>query len=168
MTALGYRVFLGLKDSGKILEADVVGDDDGTAVQARGKTNRLAPAGPRGECLFTFFGLTFHWFGGPHTITVTPYIDEREGELTPTADGEHLLAQTVTLADAGAVTRSVETFEVPILEVYRRGGTERFRQHPRGRWVQCGLLWTIAEQVILDSCDVEYEIVREQQSPQGS
>lgn len=168
MSLTGYRVFIGLKDSGKILEADVVGTDDGVAYEAGGKSNRLAPAGPRGECLFTAFGLTFQWFGGPHVILVRPHVDEREGVLSPAADGVSLLAQEITLPDAGLVDRMVATYEVPIIEVFRRGGQERFRNHVRGRWIQTEVLWTAAEQVIIDSCDVEYEIVREQQRPQGT
>jgi len=161
------KLFFGLRDVASVFEADVDNeDDDGVTFESGGPTNRLAPAGPRGECLFTAFGITLAWTGGPWTVTILPIVDERIAVVAPTADGVTLLGQQITLADAGDA-RVTDTFEVPILEVYRRGGIERLRNNPRGRWIQADVRWQSIRTVIVDNLDVEYEIVRETQQPQS-
>jgi hypothetical protein len=160
------KLFFGLRDEASLFEADVDDeDDDGVDFESGGKTNRLAPAGPRGECLFCFFGLTFSWTGGPYDVTVLPTVDEVVGDAAPAADGVTLLGQVITLPDAGD-ERVTDTFEIPILEVYRRGNIERLRNHPRGRWIQADIRWGSIRTVIVDNLDVEYEIVRETQQAQ--
>lgn len=161
------KLFFGSKNDGKLWEADIdEEDDDGASFESGGRTNRLAPAGPRGEAMFTAFGITLAWKGGPWTVTVLPIIDEVVGVLAPSTNGSHLLGQTITLADAGD-ERVTAVFEVPIVEAYRRGGAERLRnQGKRGTWVQSDIRWEATETVIVDSVDVEYEVVRETQQPQ--
>ena len=129
------------------------------------RVSRDSTPGPRGEALFTTFALTFSWTGGPWTVTVLPIVDDVIAVLSPTADGVILLGQQITLADAGDA-RVTETFELPILEVYRRGAIERLRNNPRGRWIQADVRWQSTRTVIVDNLDVEYEIVRETRQPQ--
>lgn len=165
MTQTGHRVIYGLRTDAELYEADVEGSGDpGTTPATIARTNRLAPAGPRGECIFTRLALTFQYDGGAHVVYVTPIIDEERAQDAPAADGRYIQRKTLTLP--AVTSRTVLTVEVPIMAVYRRGGVDRLRNSPRGRWIQVELEMTLGTTIIIDSCDVEYEIVRETQRPQ--
>lgn len=123
------------------------------------KTNRAAPAGAGGECIFPALFLTT-----VHTAAVALYI-------TPLVDGVALETQRLALPAAAAdtVTAHEIGLSVPVLV----GGNEVGRVYPRGTWFQV-LIETrfdnvaeIAAKVAVDAIEFEYEVVRESKQPAG-
>jgi hypothetical protein len=131
-----------------LFEAGLGYTDDGVAYEFRGRSDRVAPAGINGECIFPALYLAIS-----HTMAVdlivVPVVDEVE--LDP-----------ITLSLTAKTVRTLERFDiglsVPILDGL---DVERGRCAPRGCWFQLlvyddGLA---AGDLVFEQTEVEFEAV---------
>lgn len=133
--------------------------DRGEVYNLYAKTNRYAPAGAGGECIFTSLYAVFT-FKKSMLVYVTPILD-----------GAELETQTIQLLQNPTASRQTRAFELGLSVPLAVAGIERGRVAPRGTWMQ-----TLVEtrfnlsdqkpaQLIVDGIELEYEIVRESQMP---
>lgn len=146
------RLFMGAGDG--LLLADSTFKDDTIAYDTLGRSNRVAPAGTGGECIFT----TLY-------VTVTTYAANTRLKVTPILDGVALAAQTINTVGVGSSQGEVQVFELGLSIGYIVAAVERLRYYPRGTWMQV-LVTTDSGNVALaaelvNSIEVEYEVVRE-------
>lgn len=128
--------------------------DDGEAYDALGKSNRVAPAGTGGECIFTSL-----------YVTVTTYASDTRLVVTPYVDGVALAAQIINVPGVASSQGEVNVFELGLSIPYVVAMVERLRYYPRGTWLQV-LVNTDSGNVALaaqlvNSIEAEYEVVRE-------
>lgn len=159
---MGPRLFFGTRAGAALLEAGVGLDDNGEVFSVRARTNRVAPLGSTGECIFTrlFFTVVHH---SPVSF-----------QLTPIIDGRAYATQEVTLDGTAPPdgpftedTRLVDEVEIGLSEPYLVGGVERLRQSPRGTWIEVQLTADDETYLRVDHMEVEYARVRARARPQG-
>jgi hypothetical protein len=139
---------LGQGGDNNIYEAGQGFADDGVAYQVRARSDRVAPAGIDGECIFPAV-----YFAISHTmavdLTIVPVVDDVE--LDP-----------ITLSLEAKSARTLERFEVGLSVPLLDGvGAERGRIAPSGCWFQLlvyddGLA---AGDLIFEQTQVEFEPV---------
>lgn len=122
--------------------------DDGVAYVVRARSDRVAPAGIDGECIFPAVHLAIS-----HTMAVDLLV-------VPVLDDVEL--DSITLSLSAKTARTLERFEVglsvPVLDGL---GTERGRASPSGAWFQLlvyddGLA---AGDLIFEQTEIEFEAV---------
>jgi hypothetical protein len=143
-------IFFGRRDDEALLQAASGFTDAGESYTLLARSNRLAPAGAGGECIFTLYYLTVRHTGAL-TLRVTPIVDD-----------VRYPSVTVTFDDAGPAPL-LEVREIGFSHAYSRGGVERGRFALRGTWVQVEIEseGAIGSDVVVELGDLEYEIVRE-------
>jgi hypothetical protein len=160
------RLFFGERMASRLVEAGAGFTDDSVLYQLLAKSDRGAPAGPDGECVFVACYLTVICYA-PVTLKVTPYIDGTAGP-----------AQLVTVAGPGAsagpfteANRRVTTVEVGLSVPYLVAGVERLRTYPRGTWIAVLVesVFTVGAStyVRVDDLVVEHEVVVAPAEPVG-
>lgn len=132
--------------------------DDSVNQNASGKTNKVAPAGAGGECIFTTLFLTTTHYDVNVSLFITPFVD-----------GVALARQRLNLVGVVASDGETKVNEIGLSLPYAPGGVEKIRTMPRGTWFQV-LIETDAAIVALGACivsevEVEYEVVRESKEP---
>jgi hypothetical protein len=122
--------------------------DDGVAYEFRGRSDRVAPAGIHGECIFPALYLAIS-----HTMAV-------DLSLVPVVDDVELDPITLTLEAKTA--RTLERFDVGLsIKIEDALGVERGRCAPRGCWFQL-LIYDdglAAGDLIFEQTQVEFEAV---------
>ncbi len=152
-------LLLGQGGGNRLFRVNVNPTDDGIAIVARARSVRIAPAGARGEAIFTAVYLAVS-YTQDHVITLRPRVDERALDV-----------QTVTLPPVTTPDRQVARFEFRLSEGFlaSSGAYEAGRVAPRGTWFE---LWLEVDPVeggdlLFEACDLEYEVVREGQPATG-
>jgi hypothetical protein len=126
--------------------------DDGQRYRTVLNTNRVAPAGAGGECIFTNLYFSVRHYVAPVLLLVTVALD-----------GNYLPSQQVVLEN-GADTGTIRELEISLMQALLVGGIERSRYAPRGGWIEVFLETAdTVDPALLDigTVEVEYEIVRE-------
>lgn len=128
--------------------------DDSVIFNASGKSNRVAPAGAGGECIFTVLYLTTTHFDVNVSLFITPYVD-----------GVALTRQRLNLVGVPGTDGETKVNEIGLSVGHSIAAVERLRYAPRGTWFQV-LVETDAAVVALGAVqvaevNVEYEVVRE-------
>lgn len=128
--------------------------DDSVAYNASGKSNKVAPAGAGGECIFTVLYLTTTHFDVNVSLWITPLVD-----------GVALTKQRLNLVGVPGTDGETQVHEIGLSIAHLASAVERLRYAPRGTWFQV-LVETDAAVVGLGACivsevEVEHEIVRE-------
>lgn len=148
---------LGQGGGNKIFQGGVGYQDDGVAYVSRGRSNRVAPAGVKGEAVFTgvFFSIT-------HTMAVTlkivPVVDD---VALNTLFPDTYPVELVLLAKP---ERTMERFLLALsIPMRDSAGVDRGKAYPRGCWFQLlvydgGLA---AGDLVYEVDEVEYQIVRQ-------
>jgi len=160
------RLFFGTRDAAHLLEAGVGFLDDGLIYNVLAKTDRVAPGGTAGECVFTSLYLSIVHFSAVSC------------RVTPIIDGVAQAAQVFALSGTGVVggpflevDRKVDKVEVGLSVPLIVGGIERLRTYPRGTWVQALVETTFevggSSYIRFDEIDVEHEIVVAAAQPVG-
>lgn len=155
------HLYFGQHTESMLLELD--GDtfmDAGVSYNLRAKTNRVAPADTGGECIFTAVYLTTTHVAASHLF------------MTPLVDGLPLETQRIDLTDPlGIETTLVHELGLSVPLVIAT--IERARFAPRGTWFQA-LVHTefdgvtrMASKLVIESIEVEREIVRESKQAAG-
>lgn len=152
------RTFLGTRDTNALLALDTGYEDRSEPYDLDAKTNRYAPAGEAGECIFTSLYVVLSY-----TRSITVYI-------TPYVDGTALETQSIALVQNGSVTRQTVSRELGLSVPVTINGVERARVSPRGTWCQCRVetrfaVGGIATDVDIEGLWIEYEVVRESKMP---
>jgi hypothetical protein len=146
----------GRAGSAALLQAGMGWTDDGVAYDLTALTDRVAPAGAGGECLFYTLYLTTRRFG-PARLRVTVLVDELP-----------LPEEVIVLAGAAAAQGTVDVTEIALRIPYLRDGVEVAKITPRGTWVRVLVQTDVAvtPHAGLDVTDVEIEteVVRESRS----
>lgn len=138
--------------------------DDDAAYEMLAKSRGVAPAGPGGECIFTLLYLT-----------TLHYTEDVSVWITPIIDGTALETQRLDLTGVTDSTGERKTHEVGLSVPYLVGGVERLRFAPRGTWFEVQIETkygdaetgapTTASKQIVESVELEYEVVRESMEP---
>jgi hypothetical protein len=149
------KLFFGTRNANAMLEVGRGYLDRGEDYALSAKTNKYAPAGAGGECIFTSLWAVFTF-----TATMVVYV-------TPIVDEVALERQTVNLVQNALYTRHSEIVELGLSVPITVAAVERGRVSPRGTWFQA-LVETedVEVQLIVDGLEVEYEVVREGRMPQ--
>jgi hypothetical protein len=158
------RLFYGGSD-GKLLSATGTSYlDDAATFDVLARTNRIAPAGPGGECaFFTLYLTTTRFDPGPDIRLL----------VTPIVDGAALAVRELNLSgavDAAANPKGLaEVNEISLMEAYMVNDAAQLMNAPRGSAIEF-LITTAAADVPLDLvelsvAEVEYEVVREGRLP---
>ena len=149
------KLFFGTRGSTGFMEVDRGYLDRGVIYNLYAKTNRYAPAGAGGECIF------------PSLFVVVTFTQTMLLYLTPYVDGVALETKVIGLNANLSSTRQTRVFELGLSVPVMLSGVERSRQAPRGTWFQC-LVETrfngttdVPNQLIVEGLEVEYEVVRE-------
>lgn len=146
-------LLLGRADDTVLLEANKGYTDDSVEYETSGITNRAAPAGIGGECIFTNLYFTTRHYATPVILRVGIILD-----------GVELPATTIALAD-GADSGTVREHEVSLLLPYYVAGVERSRYAPRGTRIEVYTRMVgVLGPVDVGGVEVEYEVVRESRS----
>lgn len=148
------RLFFGGTD-GLVLNAQGASYmDNGVMYDVLAQTNKSAPAGPGGECIFTNLYLTTRRFVTPVRVLVTPIVD-----------GVAMTVRQLDLTGAPAVDGTVEVSEISLMEAFISGGLERMRTALRGSAIEFAFATSAAAVALggleISVAEVEYEIVRE-------
>lgn len=148
-------LMFGRADAAALLNAREGWVDDDQPYNLTLRTNRIAPAGVGGECVFTrLVVVTRHREAA--TLTLTPLVDDTA--LAP-----------ITLALAAAATEQVQTHELGLSRPLVVAGRERARFRPRGTWFQVEVTTSYAADALpqgeqaIEGIELEYEVVREGQ-----
>lgn len=143
---------MGRASTGVLVQVGETYLDDTAVYNAKGVTDRVAPAGAGGECIFTsLYVTTIH--KGAVKLKVTPIVD-----------GTSLESSTIALTVKTARTTTVHEIGVSI--PYKVGGVEVSRYAARGTWFQTQVE-TIADDdesldyLRVDAVELEHEVVRE-------
>ena len=120
--------------------------DGGAGVTMRVRSNRLAPEGPGGECVFEAVILTVR-HQAAQSVTLRAYVNDA-------------LVQTTVLPLAAQPAIRARTLEVRLSVPVLVGGVDRARVRPRGQWIQVELESGGVEPIALDGADVEFTPVR--------
>ena len=149
-------LFLGSAAGGVLLEADQGTGDNAAAFNLLARTNRVAPAGVGGECIFTALYLAIS-----HTEAATL-------RVTPILDGVALEPTDIALPLVAA--RTLTAHDVGISIPYTVAAVEAARFAARGTWLQVQVETLAAApgdfgDLIIESVEVEYEVVRETKDP---
>lgn len=149
------KLFFGTRGSTGFMEVDRGYLDRGIIYNLYAKTNRYAPAGAGGECVF------------PSLYVVVTFTQSMLLYITPIVDGASLETQVIGLNANLTSTRQTRIFELGLSVPVMLGATERGRQAPRGTWFQA-LVETrfngttdVPNQLIIEGLEVEYDVVRE-------
>jgi len=148
------KLFFGTRGSTGLLEVDRGYKDRGIIYDLYAKTNRYAPAGAGGECIF------------PSLYAVVTFTETMLLYLTSLVDGVALETLIIPLVSAGSA-RQTRSFELGLSVPLMVGGVEKGRQAPRGTWYQClvetrfDAVANLPNQLIIEGLEVEYEVVRE-------
>ena len=132
------------------MDAEGVYTDDGTEYELVARTNRIAPNGIGGECIFTtvFVAVTFR---APFSIRVTPVLDGIP-DYTQSAE----ISNAQTLAE-----RQTHLFEIGFSQEYTDSGGRKRRRFYRGTWwqVEFGMPCPpeMQDEFIIEGVDVEFE-----------
>lgn len=151
------QLFAGTR-TGKIAQVGINYTDDGATYDVLAHSERVAPGGVGGECIFTsLFVVTRHF-----TTNCTWW-------LTPIVDGVALEQQRIDLVGAATTTGIRTSHQLGLSLAYVRSAVEILRTAPRGTWFEL-LVETKASSVALgkqmiESVYVEHEVVRETQQP---
>ncbi len=152
------NTFLGTRGTNALLKIDTNYIDRAEAYDLDAKTNRYAPAGEGGECIFTslYCVLTYK-------AHVTVY-------FTPILDGVELETQSVVLDQNAAITSQTVSRELALSVPITVAGVERGRVSPRGTWMQFRVTTQFAvgggaTQVVVEGLVLEFEVVRESKMP---
>lgn len=147
------KLFFGTRGSTAFMEVDRGYKDRGVQYQMYAKTNRYAPAGPSGECIF------------PSLFAIVTFTESMYLYLTPYLDGVALGTKLIHMVANATSSRQTRTFEMGLSVPVVVNGVERLEQAPRGTWFQV-LVEThfndindIANQLIVEGLEVEYEVV---------
>lgn len=153
-------LYFGRRNQPAVVRAGDTELDHTEPFNVKAKTNRVAPAGAGGECVFTLVYLTVT-FTASLTLYVTPFVDDTALEKT-----------AVLLTENAAQSKQTRVYEIGLSIPLKAGdGTERGRYGPRGTWFQvmietlfqgAGVPFTI-EQV-----EYEYEPVTETKTITGA
>lgn len=122
------------------------------------RSERFAPAGPEGECIFTaLFVSTRH------------YTSDVSWWLTPYVDSVALATQQITLTGAATTIGNRRSQQLGLSLPYVRSAVEICRTAPRGTWfellVETRYASAIAAKQIIESIVLEWEPVRETMQP---
>lgn len=128
--------------------------DDSVVFNGSGRSNKVAPAGAGGECIFTVLYLTTTHFDVNVSLFITPYVD-----------GVALTRQRLNLVGVPGTDGETKVNEIGLSLPHLVSAVERLRYAPRGTWFHV-LVETDAAIVALGQCivsevEVEHEIVRE-------
>lgn len=146
-------LLLGRADDTVLLESNRGYTDDSVGYEASGITNRAAPAGIGGECIFTNLYFTTRHYSTAVLVRVGIILD-----------GVELPATTIALAD-GADAGTVREHEVSLLLPFYQGGVEVSRYAPRGTRVEVyARMVGVLGPVDIGGVEIEYEVVRETRS----
>jgi hypothetical protein len=150
------KLFFGRIDDPTLLEADAGYTDDGVAYDLRAHTQRVAPAGTGGECIFPTLYLTTTHYENTVRVYVTPFVD-----------GAALEQQMVELVGVPGSTGETRVHEIALYVPYLRDGVEEMRVAPRGTWLAVEVETRYAEALgtagpqAVDLIEYEVEVVRE-------
>jgi hypothetical protein len=153
------KLFYGTRGSTGFLEVGRGYKDRGVQYQMYAKTNRYAPAGPSGECIF------------PTLYAIVTFTESMFLYLTPFVDGVALGLQYVQMIANASSSQQTRTFELGLGVPVVLNGVERSQQAPRGTWIQVLVethfndINNIANQLVIEGLEVEYEVVRETIQP---
>lgn len=146
--------------------ADAV-DDDGTGYAARAESVWITPDGAGGEAVFYAAFVSVTWTRGA-TLTLTPVVESRSADAVPFGSLA-VLTPTITLPEQ-AGERRTEVFELPLMQAWTVGATERARLYLRGTRLKLRI--DVAENVsegdlIINGVEVEVEVQRETRATAG-
>lgn len=131
-------------------------DDAAVPVDLFAQTNKVAPAGVGGECIFTnLYLIITHSGSSPYTLLVTPILDNDE-----------LMQLAVTVPGVSKPTVA-EVFEIGLSETFAGVLTHA----PRGVWFSFKVEGdgTLPDgDLIIEGASLEYEVVRETQEAQNA
>lgn len=148
------HLFFGSQTSNVLLEFDAdTFTDAGIAYGFRAVSNRVAPAGAGGECIFPALYVTV-------THRVAGAVD-----VTPWVDGIALERQQISLADPAGIVQTT-VYELGLSIPYRVATTERARFAPRGTWLQ--VLLESSDPVTVESIEADVDVVRESKIAAGT
>lgn len=124
--------------------------DDGVAYQLRGRSDRVAPAGIDGECIFPSVFLAIE-----HTmavdLVVVPYLDD-------------VALDPITFSLTAKTERTLERFEIGLSVTIEDGlGVDRGKCYPRGTWFELEVYddGLATGWVSIEEARIEFEVVRE-------
>ncbi len=139
-----------------LFEYGVGRDDAAVPVDMFAQTNKLAPAGVGGECIFTnLYLVVTHSGTSAYTLVVTPILDNDE------------LTQISITIPGVAKPAVAEVFEIGLAQTYAAGQTHALR----GVWFSFKVEGdgTLPDgDLIIEGASLEYEIVRETQAAQNA
>jgi hypothetical protein len=153
------KLFFGTRRTNAMLQVGRGYLDRGLEYDFDAKTNRYAPGGSAGECIFISL------------YAVVTFTASMVFSLMPIVDGVELEAQTITLVQNATATRQTRVFELGLSVPVLIGGVERARVSPRGTWFQIRAATGFvvsgdpANQLVVDGLTLEYLVVRESQQP---
>lgn len=136
-----------------------VGYVDGAAIyNMTARSERIALAGISGECIFTSLFVATRHYDTNVTFWLTPYVDSVA-----------LATQTIALVGAANTNGIRQSYQLGLSLPYVRSAVEICRTAPRGTWfellVETQYASAIAAKQILESLELEYEVVRETLQP---
>lgn len=136
-----------------LLELDATTSTDaGAPYSLYAVSNRVAPAGAGGECIFPVLYLT------------VTYASAGAIDVTPLVDGIALERQRVSLPGPGGVAET-KVYELGVSVPYLVEGVERARFAARGTWLQVRV--ETNDPITVESIEAEVEIVRESKVASG-
>jgi hypothetical protein len=158
----GSRLFVGTRVGSQLAETGIGYADIAIPYTLLAKSDKVAPAGPAGECIFTSLYLTIAHFATIRLL-VTPIVDEVP---EPT--------QEITLVGLDPVggpyteeNRAVEVVEVGLSKAFLVDGVERLRTYPRGTWFEVLVESEVGTMQRIDAMELEHEVVVAPAKPVG-
>lgn len=149
------RLFVGGGGTPRLARVGEGVTDAGVAYALLAETNKVAPAGPSGEAIFTAYRLALIRYDTAVTLHVVVTVDAQ------------VIGQYPIVLAAGPSGGTLETHEIILSVPYIRDGVERFRTPPRGRWVNVKVYTDPTGDglppgaIALLGGELEYEVVRE-------
>lgn len=153
------KLFFGTRNTNALLQVGRGYQDRVMNYDLDAKTNRYAPAGAGGECIFTSL------------YAVVTFTRNLVLSITPIVDGAELETQEIRLTQNLTESRQTRAFELGLSVPVTVAAVERARVSPRGTWFQVRVQTTFEatgdtpQSVIIDGLEVEYQVVRESQQP---
>lgn len=160
-------LFAGRAGSPILLRVGIGYVDDDAPYNMVAESDPIAIAGPGGEVMFTMLYLTTKHFDADVSVWVTPIID-----------GVSQTTQRIDLTAGAPGTQAIrQSHEIDLSEPYIVAAVEQGRTTPRGTWFSVrietkygtgepGAAVAAAKQIV-ESVEVEYEILQETQQPEA-
>ncbi len=131
--------------------------DDGVVYNLLAHSERVAPAGPGGECAFFLAYITTRHYDQSVAFTLAFLLD-----------GVQIATTTISLTGSATTLGNRQTREMSLLQAYSRSAIERLRFAPRGTWIEVVVTTAYGSPPtalqLLEDVSIEYEVVRETQT----